>query len=266
MLANNNEPAYTTCNSGPPNISLPRSTPGSGIFGFTAITDPGAGEYFYRAHLVLNQTFSNPCGDATPFLSIGAQDGRGQSGPLGALNPTPGVPSSLQFTAKVYDFKAPTPLFVGGQKGTSNFWVYIVAEWPDDTGRPVPRMLFISLFRHNINSDLAGAYDQDTNGDWNWPIQEDYLYSGADLAFFDADMIATNCGAALDTYRLTTIGDKFTYNLNLQGLFRCASDKGLFRNTMPTTSNLPIRGIHWANEGTGVNGWLWTSVHAMYMY
>lgn len=273
VLANNNETVVLTnnygpvsssmsvCNSGPPNISLPRSAPGSGIFGFTAITDPGAGEYFYRAHLVLNQTFSNPCGDATPFLSIGAQDGRGQPGPLGALNPTPGVPSMLQFTAKVYDFKTPNPFpGAGGQPGTSVFRVYIVAEWPDDTGRPVPRMLFIDLFHMNVDDHLAGA------SDWNWPIQEDYLYPGADLAFFDAENIAATCGQVLAVPRLTLIGQQFTYNLDLQGLFRCASNQGLFRTAMPTTSNLPIRGIHWANEGTGVNGWLWTSVHAMYMY
>lgn len=239
---------------------MPRSAPGSGIFGFTSITDPGAGEYFYRAHLVLNQTFSNPCGDATPFLSIGAQDGRGQSGPLGALNPTSGVPSHLQFTAKVYDYKRPNDYPNGGQIGTSAFYVYIIAEWPDAMGRPVPRMLFITLFHDNIDNNIAGT------SDWNWPIQEDYLYPGADLAYIDAEDVATYCGPELDTYRLTTIGDKFTYKLDLQKLFICASNLGLFRNTMPATSNLPIRGIHWANEGTGVNGWLWTSVHAMTMY
>ncbi|MHB9102623.1 MAG: hypothetical protein ACYC2E_14030, partial [Sulfuricella sp.] len=165
---------------------------------------------------------------------------------------------TLFWTAvKIYDFKAPDP-FPGGQRGTSNFWIYIIAEWPDVWGRPVPHMLFIDLFHWNIENHLAGALD------WNWPIQEDYLYPGADLAFFDAEDVAISCGITVP--RLESIGQQITYNLDLQGLFQCASDHGLFRDAMPTTSNLPIRGIHWANEGTGVNGWLWTSVHAMTMY
>lgn len=265
VVLNNNVPvssSLSVCNSGPPDLSLPRSSPGSGLFGFTAITDPGAGEYFYRAHLVLNQTFANPCGDAIPFLSIGAQDGRGQSGPLGALNPTAGVPSGLQFTAKLYDFKE-SDLLPSGIRAASTFRVYIIAEWPDSPGgQPIPRALFIDLFHLNVDDHLAGK--QVNNGDWNWPIQEDYLYPGADLAFFDAEDIAASCGITVP--RLTNIGQQIAYDLDLQGLFRCASNLGLFRAAMPTTSNLPIRGIHWANEANSANGWLWTSVHAMKMY
>lgn len=84
VLSLNNEEwwAHNTTNGipynlGPPNLSLPRVEPGAGIMGFKPIVSTEAGENFYRAHLVLNHTYTNPgrLGQhSLPFMSVGAAD------------------------------------------------------------------------------------------------------------------------------------------------------------------------------------------------
>lgn len=78
----------------------------------------------------------------------------------------------------------------------------------------------------------------------------------------DAEDVNALCGFSMA--RLRNVGDSAHYSVLLDGLYRCASDKGLFDTPMPYTS-VPITGVHWANEGTGSDVALWTSVHGMRM-
>jgi len=243
-------------NPGAPNWSLPRVEPGSGIMGFKPIVWIEGGENFYRFHLVLNQTFSNPQGaGALPFLSIGAAANRGNGGVMGYMN-SPGSPNILMWNSKVWDVL---------ENSQSNYWasvhfVYTTAEWGGKT-----RMLFVALYHE---SDLNGAelhFSDATNGThshWNWQMQESFYYPGADIAFMDAEDVNALCGFPMT--RLRNVGENATYAVFLQALYRCASDLDLFDSDMPVTP-VPITGVYWSNEGTGTDVALWTSVHNMRM-
>lgn len=227
VLDINNEAAFTNINPGPPHVSLPRAEPGSGIMGFTMLKDTDAGENFYRSHLVLNQTFSNPHGDeGVPFLAIGSDSRRGNSAAVGAINPT------------------------------SGFMLWATSEW-----NGIPRMLFLYLFHWNIEQRTNGNPGADAK--WNWPIDEHYLYPGADIALVDAEDVSDLCGFWVK--RLKNIGEEFTYTVDLNAVFHCLANNGYFDDPIPSTSNIPITGVHWTNENSGTDGWLWTSVHGMQM-
>jgi hypothetical protein len=263
LLLMNNEPAFNNCNSGPPNASLPRAEPGTGIMGFTAITGSLPGESVYRAHLVLNLYYPNPCegGYGIPFVSIAADRDRGNAGRTpGALNRSSNsIPNKVRFVAKLWDLVLPDCAVCQTSpqpsKGIVDFSLWAVAEWGG-----TPRMLFIDLLHLNreYSGGVAGSME------WNWPIAEDFLQPGADLAFIEAEDTAALCGYSVPAMS-GAIGEEIQYTIDLQKLFRCASDLGLFRTPMPSTQNIPIKTVAWKNEGFGVSGAIWTSVHGMEM-
>lgn len=250
------EQAFSPCNQGPPDYSLPRSEPGSGVMGFTVLKDAGAGENFYRAHLVLNMAFSNPCPDPISFMAIGAQDTRGNGGLIGGLNPTAGVPSKVSFTAKIWDHKTPDRNEFWNA-GATFFRLIAVAQWQDSIGRDVPRMIQLNLYHDTLNDGFVGR-------GWNWPLRQSFYFPGADIAYIDVEELPAYCsGYSLPTF--TSVGQQIDYDVDLQQLFQCASDGGLFRDPLPASANVMLRAVHWAAEAVGSDGWLWVSVHDMRM-
>ncbi|MEM9554039.1 MAG: hypothetical protein AAGC60_07255 [Acidobacteriota bacterium] len=259
--------AFENCNPGPPNMSAPRAEPGFGLMGFKAIKSTSVGEQFWRGHLVLNNTIDqNPCSAQSgayiiPFLSLGAQQSRGNSRAVGALNATNGAPYKTRFTYKLWDYYPGAPAFS---------YVYAIASWGGES-----RLLFVRLFHEGPGGELPNG---EFGGLWNWPARESFYAPGADLAYFDAERTAAYCGHPI---RRSVPSDKstnhavnnFNYEIDWQTLFRCASNRGLFSDPMPQTwqqQNIPLHGVHWANEvagnaGTGQGGALWTSVHGMLM-
>jgi hypothetical protein len=258
VVANNNEPAFHGCNQGPPDLSLPRSVPGAGIFGFAILKDAPA-EDFLRAHLVLNTTYPNPCAghDPIPFLQFGAHDTRGNGGVLGLLNAGDGASPRLRFTARMYDYKR-THLDCAGDVCASYFRLVLLAQWQDADGRDIPRMIQLNLYYDNAGDGLTGR-------GWNWPIREDMFFPGADIAYMDAVKVRAACpsrfAVALPTF--SAIGQQIDYDLDVEGLYRCASDLGLFREPLPATPNVIFRAAHWALESSGRDGYLWMAMHDM---
>jgi len=259
ILELNNEPAFDNgCNSGPPDLSLSRSLPLQGLMGFRM--DDADGEGFNRAHLAMDlsyQTTEVPCGITIPFLSIGAHETRGNGKPLAWIAP-PGhgnpLPELVSFTAKV---EAYTPAQCAACAPVFVFQMWAIAEWGG-----VPRMLFLELFHEGLDSCSDTAPTGDCAGalDWNWPIEESYLFPGADLAFLDAEDVDRLCGFPVE--RLTTVGQEVAYDLNLGELFDCASNLGLFLDPMPPEP-VPVRGLFWGDEGQGESGLLWMSLHGV---
>jgi hypothetical protein len=47
----------------------------------------------------------------------------------------------------------------------------------------------------------------------------------------------------------------------MNALFRCVSNRNLFTEPMPSTLDIPVIQVLWANESTGIDGDLWTDVH-----
>lgn len=246
----NNEPAYDACNPGPPHLSLPLSRPGQGLAGFRMRREGST----HTAHLALTLSFPNPCGwQAIPFLSVGARDDRGNDMPVGVLNPKPwrSMPHRVRFRLVLEAFDPPrTPT---GGDGAAFVLLFALSEWAD-----VPRMLYVNLlhFNREIPEGALGRV-------WNWPVAEHYLFPGADIAYFDAEHLEDLCGIQVPEF-LPVPGESREYDMNLHGLFRCASRLGLFRERMPNrrnARNIPIHGVHWALEAQGSDGQVWVSVH-----
>ena len=248
VLLNNNEFWWTLPqNSGPPNQSMPRVAPGSGVFGFSMIPYTLGGKPAYQAHLVLNHNFPNP--DGIPFLSIGADSDRGNVGPLGAFN-DPARPNTVRFTAKIWDY------YIGGGSGVFGFQLWSVATWGGK-----PRMLFLYLFTHEI----GGEFISDQNHSrWNWRIAESSLSPGADVAYIDAALLPGLCGG-VSAAPMTSLGEIKTYVINLELLYECASAAGLFDDPMPQIGAIPIDTIGFSNEAAGPGFALWTSVYDVRM-
>jgi F5/8 type C domain len=275
-LINNNEPAEdNTCNSGPPDASLPRSSPGFGLFGFSTIMDTPAGEYFYRAHLVLNMTFPNPCGTGgIPYMSFGAHTNPGNGRIVGAINATSGIPHSVSFTTKLYGYVNTDT----SQILTKLYYRLVsVSGWPDASGRFVPRTVQLNLLHEGSKDSCLLDRSNCGNGQkpgpggpvfWAWPMAEDTFYPGSEVAYFDSEDVMSLCGFSVYRMRPADLGTNLNYDVDLQALFRCASDRGAFSNKMPSTSNLPITSVDWAVEGQSKNtsGVIWTAVHGMTMH
>lgn len=193
VLDFNNEPSYNvagqaTNNPGPPNQSIPRSAPGYGLMGFTALIDSPAGENFYRAHLVANGTFPNPNGDGLPYLAIGAERYRGNdSYAIGTLNYSPGR-KRVQFKARLWDMKAPTQI---GHRPTLAFYVTAITTWGGKA-----RGFQLTLYHWNIENSTIPPDPVDfvDRYKWNWPMQESYYHPGAEWAFIDAEDVQYFCG------------------------------------------------------------------------
>jgi hypothetical protein len=262
----NDEGAFDPCNSGMPDVSLPRASPGTGIMGMTLLKLPEEG--IFRSHLVLNYSFQSACDQGAPFtripfLSFGAHKDRGNAKPIGAINPPDGTPSHVTFTLRLWDISAnDTPM-------ASELWT--VASWGGRT-----RMVFVALGRSNLS--FAGAHRH-----WNWPIAESFLSPGADIVYFDADELAQRCPRALTAVaggvpvppllfssgdRRANLGRDVRYDLDLDALFHCASEDVAFDDPLPPTATTPVDGVFWSNEiaGRGQPSWLWTSVNAMDVY
>lgn len=222
--------------------------------GFTAIKNSFPGESFYRAHLVMNGTFPNPEFGGIPYLSVGAERNRGNGSALGYMNFGFFPQHFLKFKARLWDFKLPSP--VGAQPATLAFYLLATTSW---AGKK--RGLFITLAHWNL--DWSSASVAETNAKWNWPMQESFFHPGTEFFFIDSEDVNSHCGISVP--RLTSIGQEISYDLNIEALFRCASDDlGGFEDPMPG-GILTIEGVHWAVEMTGEDGWLWPSVHDMQM-
>jgi hypothetical protein len=262
VLLDNNEPSYDNgCNSGAPDTSLPHASPGDGIFGFAPIMDTAAGETFSRAHLVLNSNFANPCLGGIAYMSIGAHSNRGNvdstgnSQLLGALNATPGVPHTVSFVTKLYEYE---PMHA------ALYRLVVVAKWPDDRGHDLQRMIQLNLF-HDGNSDssASGPYTMQ----WSWPFTEDTFAPGAEVVYFDSEDVQLLC-SGYSVPRITSSNSNvdLSYDVDLQTLYECASRWGGWSNAMPTKADIPITSVDWAVEGQGTSGALWVAVHNMRMH
>ena len=262
VLLDNNEPSNDNgCNSGPPDTSMPHSSPGEGIFGFAPIIDTAIGEDFHRAHLVLNSNFANPCLGGIAYMSFGAHSNRGNVDPagnskrLGALNATPGIPHTVSFVTKLYEYE---------RMQAALYRLVVVATWPDDQGRDLPRMIQLNLFHDGDDDSSAGGPGKLR---WSWPFAEDTFFPGAEVVYFDAEDVQALCsGYSVQRITSSNTNVDLSYDIDLQPLYQCAARWGGWSNAMPTTANIPITSVDWAVEGQSRSGALWVAVHNMRMY
>ena len=252
----NNEPRADLHNSGPPDASLPRAVPGEDLMGFQTLhgDDNFAGDTFWRAHLVLDFIgFDNPVFGGIPFLAFGEFSRRGnRDRPLGYLRPgSPEHLSVLSFSARLWEAVPPTPIPGGTQPATLASYVWVLAEWGTK-----PKAIFITLYHYNIQNSVPPGDPAIYR--FSWPISQSALYPGAEIAYIDAEDLGHYCGFEAPSLALN---QDVQYRIDLGALFACADRRKLFTEPMPTTGDIPVTEVLWANESTGIDGDLWIDVH-----
>jgi hypothetical protein len=183
VIVANSEPAFDQCNDGPPGVSQTIRDP---------ITDPKPALYKVameqlpsgarRAHLIVNASnhpfrcdrpgYQQGPHLVLPFLSLGAQNGHGQDGPVAAMNRNTATGSrpQVQWTSRTWGY---VPFGCDPAKGVELCYArgvhagfYAIASWGG-----VKRLLFV---------DLVGEADLDYSAlppgktHWNWPVYESF--------------------------------------------------------------------------------------------
>ncbi|MBK4734482.1 hypothetical protein [Noviherbaspirillum pedocola] len=173
----NSEPSFNQCNDGPPGFSHritdPIADPTPNLYKLAMEGLPGGAK---RAHLIINASQHDfRCrydrsrrNFVQPFLSLGDQQGHGQSGPVAMLNRSGGrYPGAVSWTSRVYDYQ-PFGCKPGedcGNKGVQADF-YAIATW-----NGVKRLLFVKLINEGA---MASQGDPVLRAKWNWPVWESF--------------------------------------------------------------------------------------------
>jgi hypothetical protein len=255
----NDEPSFDHCNAGPPGLSHPiasaTATPGP-LYGVDMLSTSGSPNKRLRITLSLsNKDFF--CSDVSqyvytiPFLSVGAQHGRGNAGPVATISRNGSARGTIVFDAGISRL---VPL--GCRTGTGSICnsnslgvhagIYGIAHWGG-----VPHMLFVDFYGVGVQD-----YEMYAPGEskWNWPVQDSFYYPGAEvISMVAGTQLSTYCG--IDLPRYTTDLARHRYAVDFGKLFACANSLGLVSPPMPA-GDIALDGIHWYIEGVATLGTL----------
>jgi hypothetical protein len=230
--------------------------------GFSTLygNDNFQGDTHWRAHLVTNfLSFQNPIPASSgpiPFEGFGEFSSRGNGNrPLAYLNPSSSAfPSKLTWGERLWGVTLPTQAPGVSQPATLATYIYAEANWGS-----VPKGVFITLYHFNIQNSIPGVPLNPNHH--NTRVTQSALYPGALIAYVDAEDMSFFCSFGVSS--LTTAGVDVNYGIVLTQLFSCASHQHQFDpEPLPTTANIPVTKILWANEATGINGSIWVDVHS----
>jgi len=266
VLVANDEPSFDQCNEGPPGSShrvASASAQPRTMFKLDVLSNaPAPGKRLrFAVDLGDKDFFCARTGRyeySIPFLSVGAQDGRGNSGPVGYVNRRGSPRGTIVFDAAISSHAA-----IACRSGTQSICspsslgvhagLYAYATWGG-----VPRLVFIDLYGSGV-LDYSGGPPGESK--WNWPVRDSFQYPGADVLFFVAgDSMLTYCG--IDVARLPLQGTRVRYSIDLGKVFACADARGLPTQPMPD-GDIALDGVHWYIEGSGTQGSLGLDVSAI---
>lgn len=227
VISANNELAYSKLESGPPSQSQPIN---NGMFTVS-----------------MNQTHFNLAIDNDaktgyketnyPFLSLGAEMGRGTAGPIGWIDPT-GLDTFVELTVQQI---SETP------GDYHDIAVFVETMWGG-----YKRFLGISLVLR-----LQNRYH------WNWNALESFWFPGGEFNLLGTKTLDDECDlttALLPELNASTIGQTIPVSLPLRGILECIEATSLPNNhpgaggtlgwgiERPTGTRLAITGVHLAIE------------------
>lgn len=248
MIHANNEPSFDQCNSGPPGASeLVKDPSAGGLFRVRSIPyQPNPFTWRSRIHFIIyNNDGDWECNGVTiPFLSVGAQYGRGNSTPVGVINSnlSETVQDRVQFGFEILAYSTVT-----GWSG-----VYLMAEWDG-----IPRMIQVPFFRRG---GLGGSSVEAATANWNWPVEQSIYFPGAEVAILPIGSTdISSCGLDIDEIETGDIGTTQYFDFNASEVFNCASDLGLITD-MPENEDIYLNGIHFYSETVGASGYIWAMI------
>ncbi len=256
VLVANDDPAFDQCNEGPPGSShrvasasaVPRT-----MYKLDVLSGGAAGK---RLRLALDLGDKNFFCQRTgayeysiPFLSIGAQNGRGNAGPVGTIARRGSPRGTIAFDAAISSHAA-----IGCASGTQSICstasngihagVFAYATWAG-----VPHLVFISLYADGVLDNPNG---QPVESKWNWPVRDSFQYPGAEALYVAAgDMLQAYCG--IEVPRLDLAGTRHRYTIDFGRVLACFDELGLIRDPMPG-GDIALDGVHWFIEASGTQG------------
>jgi hypothetical protein len=209
----NYEPAYSLLNSGPPGQSQPLNQ--GGVY---ALSGNGS-SFTLGIDNRLKLAF-----DGIPFLSVGAQMGRGTAGPLAVFDPT-NSEVTLQFTATKNAMDA-----LGGYHMMA---VFIEAIWERQK-----RWVWITLQQQT-----------DVRVHWNWNAYNSAFYPGAEINMLSIDTLRSRCNIDIGP-RMEDVptGSPRTYTIPIGRVFGCADGVHGWSPARLWWQPLIITGVHLGME------------------
>jgi hypothetical protein len=220
----NNEPSYSQLNSGPPNQSMPLNA--GAVYSLGATAD-GFVLGLDNTQTPLDSHGNAIVGGATPFLSIGAQMGRGSAGALAFVDPT-GTDTYLEFSAT-------KNIEVGAVNPYHAVTAFVEAMWGG-----AKRMIAVTL-----QVQATG------HKHWDWNVYPSFFYPGAEFNFISVDDIVAHCnlqGASIPKMDGVAAGATFVYSIPIRGLFQCVESNAIpglgWTTARPGSQPILISGIH----------------------
>lgn len=264
----NVEPSFDQCRSGPPNLSEPVGVldPGAPYaqpqlfkVGTERLPKPGR----HRVHMMVNADAHDfRCASAgpdafegIPFLSVGAVDGRGNTGPLARFRLDAPASPSLQFEAQLLgyqQFQCPrtdcpagaSDCYCASGRSGARAGVALMSDW--NGGQ---RMLMLELFGAGVHDSTPFA---PLRVGFNWPIADSVLFPGGDIVVLTSQQIARDC-PQLALPALSTRMQRWT--IDVRAAFACAAST--FADPPPANAELIVDQIHWYVESYGTRGHFW---------
>lgn len=255
----NSDPSFDRCNLGPPNMSWPITNPAidGGPSYFKIASEPSGARR--RARLTINANeFTHRCRNSAtgdwfytiPFLSIGAQQGRGQTEPIlyfARRQVGDGQSDKVSFEVAVLGYEG-----FGCRTGSSaicraggvHAGLWMTSGWGGKK-----RAVFVEYLGEDALEYLGGPLSRR----WSWPIEDSLFFPGFDFAYLNSQTLLSQCGINFPRLRATPSILLTRYEISPSAVFSCASRLGLFETPMPDTT-LALNGIHWYIESVGTSG------------
>lgn len=253
MVHANNDPAFDECHEGPPGASEKPVDASTSAGLFRLYSEPYQEPFLpvrHRIHFVVYNADNNTdCGNTIPFLSVGAQEGRGNSTAVGTLNMnlTTSVKDRLKFGFEVIGVSAPNVFSWTG--------VFVLAEWGG-----IKRMVQVPL---HATGDTAG--DPAARTFWNWPVNDSIFFPGAEVAILPAwSDEASDCDLGIDEITSGDIGTTQYYDFRVSEVFKCALDEDLLTGNDPS-GTIDLEGVHFYIETEGASGNVWSMIENVTM-
>jgi hypothetical protein len=256
----NSDPAFDQCNLGPPDLSWPVVNPRvDATPSYYKVSSEQNGPR-KRARLIINANeFSHRCRNdpqrdwfyTIPFLSVGAQQGRGQNEPILTMQkrtPGDGQSDRVFFDVGVLSYEA-----FGCRAGSSSICKaggVHAGIWMTSSWRGKARAVFVEF----LSEDALEYLGPPISRRWAWPIADSMFFPGIDIAYMNAQTLQSQCGITFPRMRASPPSDQLTrYEISPSAAFTCASNLGLFDVAMPTDV-VTLTGFHWYIESVGTSG------------
>ena len=256
VLVANDDPAFDQCNEGPPGsshrVTAANAQPQT-MFKLDVLPGTGSRKRLRLALDLGEKDFFCPRAGAyeysIPFLSIGAQNGRGNAGPVGTIARRGSPRGTIAFDAAISSHST-----IGCASGTQTICspasngihagLYAYATWAG-----MPHLVFIDLYGSGV-LDYSGGPPGESK--WNWPVHDSFQFPGAEVLYASAgDTLQAYCG--IDVPRLDLAGTHQRYAIDFGRILACFDALGLIRDPMPG-GDIALDGVHWYIEASGTQG------------